>query len=217
MSNTSFVGSTYDLAKILKSEGIKNILSILCRCYFKLCEDKKINNNMIETKITEELFVKIQTIFRDESSSFKLKEMNIIPMTSKPVGASRPKKGKFPEIDICFRHEIESESFFGIECKILDDNKKNKYSLYMSQGVQRYLTRKYVSNCSHSSMIAYVLNGNLSVVINEIKKRIQKNNHVLPLTKSFNLDQFDKHYQSKHDVPNYHSDFVLHHLFFDFT
>jgi hypothetical protein len=208
-------GNVIDLAKILQPSGIKKILSLLCEAYDELYTSKKININMDETKINEEFSVIIIKIFGHKVSSFKIKDKQLIPLPSKPVGKNK-KIGKFPEIDICFRDKIESESFFGIECKILREDKKQNYTYYISKGVNRYLKGIYKGKCSHSSMVGYIIKGEKKDVIREIESRMNKISTISPFKLSYKINEFNDHYVSIHKLSFINNDFHIHHLFFNF-
>ncbi len=209
-SNTGDIeGSPSDLAKEVGSDGIVNILNIVCRAYESLYSGSKVTPTMSEIDITEEFYVKLQCIWRKSSIS-------LIPFHEKPDPNTEHLRGKPPTIDFCFRDELIRKSYFGFECKLLKEN-PTSYNEYVNEGVNRYLKGKYSANCSVGSMIGYITLGNPTQIVKEVKNRVDEVSDISNMQLSYPINEFREHYESKHTRSVGLSPFFIHHLFFYFA
>ncbi len=201
-------GAPEDLAQELGAHGIMVLLGIICKAYENLRAYRKVTPQMDEPKITEELFVELQLIWKET-------DLTLVPFHEKP-DKKRKKRGRAPTIDFCFRHRWYKNSYFGAECKILEENNNRLYNLYIEEGVYRYLSGKYGENCSAGSMIGYMRIGNGTEIINEVRTRIKKLDSS-EMQKADSIGKFTQHYKSRHRRKVGRSPFHIHHLFFSFT
>ncbi|MCX6648854.1 MAG: hypothetical protein NTV61_05635 [Candidatus Bathyarchaeota archaeon] len=196
--------------KLLKEDGIKTILLIIYNAYTELLKENIINKNMSEVEINEELYLRVQELFYKSSLAFL-----IYPLPEKLMKKQTKTSGRFPAIDICFRDKFDKQSFFGIECKILENNTSSSKQ-YIEEGVKRYLSGKYYGKIDESSMVGYIKEGNINQIIENIKIEINLLGPIQPLTQSYNFKDFNYHYYSMHKVAYLTSDYLIHHLFFSF-
>jgi hypothetical protein len=202
-------GNPNDLAQELGLSGIMTILGIMCEAYKNLRVYRKVTPEMNEPEITEELFIELGLIWKKTN-------LPLIPLPEKPDRKGKI-RGRAPTIDFCFRHRWYPNSYFGAECKILEEKNKKLYDLYIKEGVYRYLSGKYGENCSAGSMIGYVRIGNTAEIINEVKIRVIKLPENSEMRQADSIGRFTEHYQSVHERKVGRSPFHIHHLFFSFT
>lgn len=211
LSKIQFISdSPIDLAKELGPDGIMVILRIICEAYKELHASRRVTSIMSEPEITEELYVKLELAWRKT-------DIPLIPIHEKSHGKRKKGRGKTPTIDFCFRHEWDPNSYFGAECKLLEENNSKHYNLYIDEGVKRYLSGKYGEKCSAGSMIGYITIGNIVEIINEVKIRVDKKSNISNMEKSDTINGFTGHYKSVHEREVGKTPFHIHHLFFSFT
>ena len=163
---------------------------------------------MDEPDIAEELFIEIQQVWKESKG-----KTSLIPIPEKPTRGGKKRRGKPPSIDFCFRDKWNKESYFGVEYKLLKEDNTH-YKKYVKEGVNRYLGKKYSKNCFIGSMIGFVVTGNFVKIIEGVKKKVDE---VSDLKRSYQIDGFDEHYESKHTRYVDSSLFLIHHLFFSFN
>ena len=202
-------GRPKDLAEELGSDGIMTILRIICEAYKELRASGRVTAIMSEPEITEELFVKLELVWRKT-------DISLIPIHEKSHGKRKEGRGKTPTIDFCFRHELDRNSYFGAECKVLKEN-STSYDLYIKKGVNRYLSGQYGEKCSAGSMIGYIIIGNTAEIINKVKIRVDKLSNISNIKKFDSINGFTDHYKSVHGRKVGNGPFHIHHLFFSFT
>jgi len=191
--------------------GIKNILEIFIKAYRELYASGRIKSTMTEPEISEELFVELQFEWRRANIS-----LVIIP--EKSHRKNKKSRGKTPTIDFCFRGRWDSLSYFGFECKLLKEGDNKLNSLYITEGVNRYISGKYSKNYPIGAMIGYETYGTPTKIIHDIKQKVNKVADIAKMKKSNLISNFSDHYFSLHSRNiTGHSSFQLYHLFFDFT
>jgi len=135
--------------------------------------------------------------------------------------------------DISFLHSYWNKDFH-FECKNLDNNNDllNKYVCYNTYkkaldsgnifdgGVLRYFNGKYSQNYGFGGMIGFVLSGDTLVIKNKIASKLKEKLSTSPegdLIKIIDnsINQNDFTFDSHHN--RYNSEFVIHHLLFNFT
>jgi hypothetical protein len=202
-------GRPKDLAEELGSDGIMTILRIICEAYKELRASGRVTAIMSEPEITEELFVKLELVWRKT-------DISLIPIHEKSHGKRKEGRGKTPTIDFCFRHELDRNSYFGAECKVLKEN-STSYDLYIKNGVNRYLSGQYGEKGSAGSMIGYIIIGDTAEIINKVKIKVDKLSNISNMKKSDSINGFTEHYKSVHERSVGDTPFHIHHLFFPFT
>jgi hypothetical protein len=212
LSNIQFIsGYPRDLAKELGPDGIMAILRIICEAYKELRASGRATSIMSEPEITEELYVELLDVWKE--ADIPLKHIH-----EKSHGKRKKGRGKTPTIDFCFRHKWDPTSYFGAECKLLEENNSELYKLYVDEGVNRYLSGKYGEKCSAGSMIGYIIIGSTAEIINNVKIRVDKLPNIFSnMTKSDFINGFTDHYKSVHERGVGNTPFHIHHLFFSFT
>ncbi len=209
-SHQQFIsGSPKDLAQELGPGGIMTLIGIICKAYENLRVYRKVTPEMDEPEITEELFIELELIWKKIN-------LSLIPLHEKPDRNGK-KKGRAPTIDFCFRHRWHRNSYFGAECKMLEEKNNRLCDLYVVEGVCRYLSGKYGENCSAGSMIGYVRIGNTTKVINEVKMRVNRLPDNSEMRQADSIGEFTEHYKSIHNRKIGRSPFHMHHLFFSLT
>ena len=212
LSNTPFTsGYPKDLAKELGPDGIMTLLSRICEAYENLYASGRVVCTMSEPEITEELVFELLDVWFDKGPR------SLKPIPEKSHGMRKDgKKGKTPTIDFCFR-TWDSNSYFGVECKLLKENNSELYKLYVDEGVNRYLSGRYSEKCSAGSMVGYIIIGNTAEIINKVKIRVDKLPNISTMKKSEPINCFNEHYKSVHERDAGNTPFHIHHLFFSFT
>lgn len=202
-----------DLAKKLGPAGIRTLLNLMCEAYLDLLESGLVKNNASEGFITEEWFIKI--ILRWKNSP----TIALIPIHQKE-DPTKGKKGKrSPTIDFCFRHVFFKESYFGAECKLLDERNREHLSRYMSndKGIGRFLDGRYASNSSAGAMVGYVRVGDPKVVARDVAECVSTMMDNPAMKKAEPLEKFEDIYESHHNRSYGFSPFQIFHLFFPFN
>jgi len=206
------IGDPYDLAEQIGEDGIAKLLALVCDAYDTLYKHKIVKLGMSEDEITEELFKEIQIVWRVSSIP-----QTIVPINQKIDKYLAKDKGKPPTIDFCFRDRWVKEAFFGFECKLLAEDDIRLYKEYIENGLYRYLQGKYCAKGSAGSLIGYVNSGNISIVIREVKTRVDKENMLSAMVLARSISAFKEHYISTHLRERGLPSFCVHHLFFRFT
>jgi len=211
LSNIQFIsGYPRDLAKELGPDGITTLLRIICEAYKELRASGRVTSIMSETEITEELYVELLDVWKKTKIPLK-------PIHEKSHGKRKEGRGKTPTIDFCFR-TWDPNSYFGAECKLLEENNSEHYKLYVDEGVNRYLSGKYGEKCSAGSMIGYIIIGNTAEIINKVKIKVDELPNIFSdMKKSDSINGFNEHYKSVHERRVENTPFHIHHLFFSFT
>ena len=126
---------------------------------------------------------------------------------------------KAPTIDFCFKDWSTANSYFGAEAKNLydknDQTKRKKIKRYVATGIDNYISGKYGSQSSASSVIGYVLSGKVSDIVDELKNEIQKGSPVSNLSRAMSISEpqsFTRHIRTCDN-----KEITLHHLFFSFV
>lgn len=201
-------GNPDDLAQELGHDGIMTILGIIYEAYENVRAYERVTSEMDEPEITEELFIELVLIWEKTN-------LPLIPLHEKSDRKEK-RRGRAPTIDFCFRHRWDKNSYFGAECKILEEKNNKLYNLYIEEGVCRYLCGKYGENCSAGSMIGYVRNGNTTEIINEMIIRVNTLLNNSEMRQADSIGTFTEHYKSIHNRKIGRSPFHIHHLFFSF-
>ena len=200
-----------DLARTLEGGGIATILRLIRDAYFDLVQKRIVSFAMDENEITEEWFVCLQ--LRWQSTG-----LSLVPILEKPDKTKkRGNRGKPPTIDCCFRSQWHRQSYFGIECKLVEANDKTLCDKYVQNGVQRFMDCRYSSKCSEGAMLGYVRQTLCSDVAMQLHTKINALNTGYKLSQTNQMLPFEAHYVSKHHREKCLSPFTLHHflLFFD--
>lgn len=101
------------------------------------------------------------------------------------------------------------------ECKNLYNHKKDKIKRYVETGVKNYISGRYGSQSSESSIIGYVLSGKIPEIVNELVSEIAKVTPVSNLSRE--LRYMEPQYSSQHMRNLDNQEITIHHLFFDFS
>jgi hypothetical protein len=127
----------------------------------------------------------------------------------------KKKKGKkSPTIDFCFKDWSTTNSYFGAEAKNLYESKPDKIRRYIDTGINNYINGRYGSQSSEGSIIGYVLSGNISTIVDELKIEICKQKPISNLTRV--MTAVDPQYKTLHTRTIDGEEILLHHLFFNF-
>lgn len=203
--------SAPDLAKELGYDGIRVLLNIMSNAYIELLNSSFVQMTTPEDDITEEWFVKIMGCMAELN-------LPVVPIHQKQDRTMEKESGKPPTIDFCFRHKIVPESYFGAECKLLDEGETKYFLEYVNEnGLGRFLDGRYSSCSSAGSMIGYVRTGDPKQVAIKVSERLAKLPNAPKMTKDDPLDSFRHIYKSNHKRKAGLSKIHMYHLFFAFN
>ena len=174
-----------------------------------------ITENTEEDDITQEWYGKISLRWTSENRATILRINSIGPVHQYQDPTLKKKRGYKPTIDFCFRDWDTSNSYFGAECKNLYNHKKDKIKRYVETGVKNYISGRYGSQSSESSIIGYVLSGKIPEIVNELVSEIAKVTPVSNLSRE--LRYMEPQYSSQHMRNLDNQEITIHHLFFDFS
>jgi hypothetical protein len=206
-----------DLAKKIGISGVNEILSVLWQGYHDLKSDDcvSITEQAKEDYITLEWFGKLQQRWYSKNRATCLKCHNVSPVHQYPDPTKALAKGYSPTIDFCFRDWDTDNSYFGAEAKNLYDRKPEKIKRYINTGVKNYTNGRYGSQSSESSIVGYVLSGNIPTIVDELKIEIGKGSPISNLTRTMAVPE--PQYKSCHTRSFDGETITLHHLFFNFV
>lgn len=207
----------YDLAKKIGASGINEILIVLWQGFHELKCDKTIAIDQFseEDDITQEWFAKIQRIWDDRNRATAITLNNLCPFHQYADNTMKKKKGKkSPTIDFCFK-DWKCNTYFGAEAKNLYENRNDKIKRYIDTGINNYTCGRYGSQSSEGSIIGYILSGDISIIIDDLKNEILKENPVSNLTRVMSVTE--PQYSSLHLRVLDNEEIKLHHLFFNFS
>jgi hypothetical protein len=202
-----------DLARRLGSEGIRQLLKIMVDAYRDLYKRQWVRADSPEDSITEEWFVCIQKRWKPDNA------YGLIPVPQKQDTGQAKTRGRPPTIDFCFRDGLSSQSYFGAECKLLDQGSSRHLKAYMddTEGIGRFLSGKYAACTGAGAMVGYVRRGDCHVVAGELAKGIEQLAGKPKLLKSQPVESFEQLYESKHTRREGVSPFVCFHLLLAFN
>ena len=206
-----------DLAMRLGPSGVNEILFALWQGYYDLLADVNISitETAMEDDITLEWYGKIERRWSYKNRATTLKINRIGPVHQYPDPTLKKERGYKPTIDFCFRDWDTSNSYFGAECKNLYNHNHKIIKRYIDTGVKNYISGRYGSQSSESSIIGYVLSGKIPEIVNELRTEIAT---VAPISNLFREMNFkEPQYASQHKRSTDKVEITLHHLFFDFT
>lgn len=205
-----------DLAKRLGPSGVNEILLTLWQGYYDLLSDARIiiTESTPEDDITQEWYGKIYLRWTSENRAAILQINNIGPVHQHQDSTFTKGYGKKNTIDFCFRDWDTSNSYFGAECKNLYHKRKDKIKRYVDTGVKHYISGKYGSQSSESSIVGYVLSGEISEIVAELISEISKTGPTSNLSREFRY--VEPQYASQHTRDFDKQEITIHHLFFDF-
>lgn len=202
-----------DLAKRLGSQGIRRLLTLLTKAYQDLHERQWVKADSSEDSITEEWFISIQKRWRSHGAC------GLIPVHQKADDAKAESRGRPPTIDFCFRDECFPESYFGAECKLLDQGCRGHLVAYldMDKGIGRFISGRYSAASGAGAMVGYVRCGDCNVVAVGIASGMNSLEGSPSLNRSTALLGFDQLYESRHLRATGVSPFLCYHLLLAFN
>jgi hypothetical protein len=202
-----------DLAKRLGSQGIRALLTLLVSAYQDLHDRQWVKADSPEDRITEEWFVHILKRWRSDSAC------HLIPIPQKADPQRAKLRGRPPTIDFCFRDEFFPESYFGAECKLLDQGCREHLTAYLDdrEGIGRFITGKYATNTGAGAMVGYVRRGDPHAIANDVASAMKRMDGSPALKESRTLPAADYVYESTHQRTTGISPFLCYHLLFAFN
>lgn len=207
-----------DLVKKIGIDGVAEILAVLWKGYQELKGDPEImiTSSTEEDDITQEWFVKIQRIWDSRNRATCVCLNQLIPHHQYADRTFKKAKGrKSPTIDFCFRDWSTSNSYFGAECKNLYALEPKRIRRYVETGVCNYTSGRYGSQSSQSSVIGYVLTGNIPDIVEQLKVELMKESPIANITRA--MSAVEPQYKSIHIRKLDGGQIIVHHLFFDFV
>lgn len=206
-----------DLAKKIGIGGVNEIIDTFWKGYRDLKSDASfvVNASTEEDDITQKWCEKVVGIWESRNRATSI-SLNILrPFHQYADNTMKKRRGsKAPTIDFCFKDWSTDNSYFGAEAKNLYESRPDKITRYVSTGVDNYTTGRYGSQSSESSIIGYVLSGNISDIVNDLKVEMAKGKPIANLARTTSADP---HYKSAHLRTFDSQEIILHHLFFDFA
>lgn len=207
-----------DLAKKIGINGVNEILTVLWKGYHDLKDDASIIITLEseEDEITQEWFTKIQRVWDSRNRATTVVLNGLTPVHQYGDNTMKKRKGvKAPTIDFCFKDWKTTNSYFGAEAKNLYDKKPNIVKRYVDTGVGNYISGRYGSQSSESSVVGYVLSGNISDIVDDLKNEIQKQAPISNLSRV--MTTAEPQYRTRHKRTLDDEEITLHHLFFNFV
>ena len=183
-----------DIARELGSAGLRSILRLMADAYGDLEARKCVMSNSDEDSITEEWYVCIQQRWKQDS------RLSYIPVHQKSDATRAKARGKSPTVDFCFRDGFDDRSYFGVECKLLDEGSKKHIKAYLddTEGIGRFVSGRYSAPSGAGAMAGYVRTGSCDKVAASLRTDIRKLTGNPKLTKSRTLSTFAYLYESRH-------------------
>lgn len=202
-----------DIAKELGPDGIRKLLVIMTDAYRDLCGKRLIAADSVEDQITEEWHICVQKRCMTENA------FGLSPIPQKRDTHKAKRRGRPPTIDFCFRDEFDEQSYFGAECKLMDQGSKRHLNAYLDadEGIGRFLGGKYAAYASAGAMVGYVRQGDCNAVAADIARGMKHLDGTPRLKEAPPLPPFDQLYQSKHTKHADGSPFECFHLLFAFN
>ena len=212
LAHATFPFILVDLAKQLGDQGIRQLLTILATAYQDLYDRRWVGADSSEDSITEEWFVHILKRWRSENA------FGLVPIHQKQDMQKEKSRGRPPTIDFCFRDEFFPDSYFGAECKLLDQGSSTHLKNYLDdkEGIGRFLSGKYAAHTGTGAMVGYVRHGDCNIVAEDVADGVKKLKGNPNFKRSTPLPGFDQLYESKHRRNIGISPFICHHLLFAF-
>lgn len=201
-----------DVAKDLGFAGILKLLQLMSDAYLDLKCRQCVTASSHEDSITEEWFIHIQERWSSDPS------ISYCPIPQKQDYTKAKARGKPPTIDFCFRNRFDARSYFGAECKLLDEGNNTHLAEYLhdKKGIGRFLNGKYAANASVGAMVGYVRVGDCEVVAQSLSEGISELPEKPVLKKSISLREFDSLYESSHKRSFLMIEFRCFHFLFGF-
>jgi hypothetical protein len=202
-----------DIAKRLGEQGIRHLLTLLTNAYRDLYARQWVTADSPEDSITEEWFVHIQSRWSSNHA------FGLVPIHQKQDRSKAKSRGRAPTVDFCFRDKFFQRSYFGAECKLLDQGSRKHLNAYLGdkEGIGRFVSGQYSSNTGAGAMVGYVRRGDCCIVAKDVSSEIKRLKGNPTLKKSRPLPDFDHLYESQHNRDNGVSPFLCYHLFFVFN
>lgn len=203
-----------DLAKRIGKNGVVEVLSVMWQGYDDLHAENVITSDMNENSITQEWYLRVNERWHQENRASRI-SVRLSPTVQYEDDTLAKTRGQSPAIDFCFRAWSKDEGYFGAECKNLYDHDKKHIKRYVSTGVNNYTSGRYGSKSTVSSMIGYVLTGDISKIVDDLCKEIATTKPRTNLTRA--LGTRDAQYKTTH-VRTLDGELItLYHLLFDFV
>lgn len=206
-----------DLAKKIGVGGVNEIIDVFWKGYRGLKSDTSfvVDVSTEEDDITQKWYEKIVGIWDSRNRATSIALNGLCPIHQYADNTMKKRSGsKSPTIDFCFKDWSTDNSYFGAEAKNLYESRPDKITRYVSTGVNNYTTGRYGSQSSESSIIGYVLSGNISDIAGALKVEMAKGTPISNLARTPNVDP---QYKSCHTRTLDNQEITLHHLFFDFV
>ena len=183
-----------DIAEELGLAGIARLLQLMVDAYRDLKARKCIAADSSEDSITEEWFVHIQQRWRNEPA------IALVPVHQKADATEAKSRGRHPTVDFCFRDSYEARSYFGVECKLLDEGNTRHLGDYLddTRGIGRFLRRRYAAYAGAGAMAGYVRIGSPNHVAEILKTALANVTDKVILARSGLLPGAPHLYESRH-------------------
>lgn len=185
------------------------LFNIVIMGYRTLSEERIVNANWSEDKITRELYIRIY-------SHAVRNQIHEIPVHQYPLFPRTPTIGHPKTIDFVFRKGFEESVYLSFECKIVDHTLTSA-KLYVNEGIMRYTTGIYAEEERMGAMIGYLVRSIPQICVDNINTIITA--QLTPnerLEKAELISNFESLYKSVHTRLYDGSAIIIYHLFMVF-
>ena len=183
-----------DIAKELGPAGLSCLLRIMADAYQDLKARQWVRADSSEDSITEEWYVFVLERWRQTPA------ISCIPIHQKQDATRAKSRGRPPTVDFCFRDCFDTRSYFGAECKLLDEGNQTHLAAYLDniKGIGRFLDGRYAAHSSAGALVGYVRTGQCENVAASLQQAIQGLDGKPRLKRSVLLQDFHHLYESEH-------------------
>lgn len=206
------IGDLRILAKEICPDTDEVIIGIVIEGYRLLYSENVVQKNWSEDMITLQLYMRIQ-------KAWKRTKLTAIPVHQYPIFIKKKPLGRPPTIDFAFHRGFLDSSYFGFECKLVNDSDPMLIREYVGKnGMLRFISGKYATEESIGGMVGYLINSKVSVVVELINKEIlnkMSNSDCLNIRTP--IKGFNHAYSSTHTKSGHGTSINLNHLFFPFN
>lgn len=201
-----------DIVEELGPAGVASLLQIMAEAYLDLKARRWVRADCSEDSITEEWFVHIQMRWKH------IPAICCIPIHQKQDATKAKSRGRPPTVDFCFRDRFDARSYFGAECKLLDEGNKAHLAAYLHrrEGIGRLLDGRYSEASSAGAMVGYVRTGECEGVAVSLEQAMAMLEGNPSLKRSASLAQFHHLYESQHNRPSPLPKLLCYHFLFGF-
>lgn len=196
---------------------VRSVLTLLGTGAANLHDKRLITATMREDRISQRLNEEMEALHRGSHS-------DIVNWSMRPARSKPGRPDDTFEVDFSFhanRYPRDQRWYLGVEAKRLKDSSNRLASLYVSQGVLRFVTGKYSLGHDHAVMLGYVVSGSIDRAVARVKTAMGRNAVKTRQFAQFSVDRniynHPNLYSSNHIQDGIEEPFKLLHLLIDLT